>query len=156
MILLFSLPYKISSLFHLYPLFFFYDNIKNFSLCFQILALINKSLWYLYGHSLVMFNALRISICYKIQCCAWLQKHWLFIYSSVSALVECYLLQMTAFDSKGQHDFRPNYYRSNWSLANGTCQSAQTSNVKEPTASRTCPDPLREICCPSPIGSPKD
>lgn len=120
---------------------------------FPDLGLINKPLWYPYDYSLIMFNTLRIFICYEIQCCAWLKKHWLFIYSFVSALVECYLVQITAFDSKRQHDFRPNYYRSNCSLANGTCQSAQTSNVKEPTECRACSDPLMEIHCPSQAGS---
>lgn len=133
-------------------LFLFYYNINNsFSLWFQILALSNKSLWYPYDYSLVIFNNLRIVICYEIQCCAWLKKHRLFIYSSVSALAECYLGQITAFDSKRQHDFRHNYYRSNCSLANGTCQSAQTSNVKEPAECRACSYPLMEIHCPSQI-----
>lgn len=136
--------------------FFYYTINNSFSLCFQILALSNKSLWYPYDHSLVMFNNLRIVICYEIQCCAWLKKRWLFIYSSVSALAECYLVQITAFDSKRQHDFRPNYYRSNCSLANGICQSAQTSNVKEPTECRACSDPLMEIHCPSQFGSLRD
>lgn len=155
MTLLSSLSFKRFS--PLVSLFLFYYNINSsFSLCFQILGISNKSLWCPYDYSLVMFNNLRIVICYEIQCCAGLKKHRLFIYSSVSALAECYLVQITAFDSKRQHDFRHNYYRSNCSLANGTCQSAQTSNVKEPAECRACSDPLMEIHCPSQFGSWRD
>lgn len=56
MILLFSLPFKISSP-PLVPLFLFYYSINNnFSVCFQILALINKSLWYPYDYSLIILS----------------------------------------------------------------------------------------------------
>lgn len=104
-----------------------------------------------------MFNTLKIFICYEIQCCAWFEETLVvYLHSSVSVLVECYLVQIAAFDSKRQHDFRPNYCRSNCSLANGTFQSAQTSNVKEPTERRACSAPLMEIHCPSQSGSLKD